>query len=46
MVCDVFLSVQRERSVVKITTGCKAVDDVLGGGVETKALTELYGEYR
>lgn len=37
---------QREREIIKITTGSKAVDSVLGGGVETKAITELYGEYR
>ncbi len=37
---------QRQRGVVKITTGSKAVDAILGGGVETRSLTELYGEFR
>ncbi|MEZ0394634.1 MAG: DNA repair and recombination protein RadA [Desulfurococcaceae archaeon] len=32
-------------SVRKITTGSKALDDLLGGGVETKTITEFYGEY-
>jgi hypothetical protein len=38
--------VQRQRNVVKITTGARQLDDLLGGGIETKAITEMYGEYR
>jgi meiotic recombination protein DMC1 len=37
---------ERQRSVLKIHTGCTAVNELLGGGVETKAITELYGEHR
>ncbi len=29
----------------RITTGSKNFDDLLGGGVETKAVTEVYGEF-
>jgi meiotic recombination protein DMC1 len=29
-----------------ITTGAKELDTLLGGGVETKIITELFGEYR
>jgi len=29
----------------RITTGCDAFDEILGGGVETQAITEVYGEY-
>lgn len=29
----------------KISTGAKDFDDLLGGGVETKAVTEVYGEF-
>ncbi len=32
---------QRDR----ISTGSKSFDDLLGGGVETKAVTEVYGEF-
>jgi len=32
-------------SVRKITTGSKNLDDLLGGGIETKTITEFYGEY-
>ena len=32
---------QRER----ISTGSKSFDDLLGGGIETKAVTEIYGEF-
>ena len=37
---------QRERDIIKITSGCKALDAILGGGVETKSITEIHGEYR
>lgn len=36
---------ERRRKVGKITTGSKALDDLLGGGVETQAITELFGEF-
>ena len=29
----------------RISTGSRAFDDLLGGGVETKAVTEVYGEF-
>jgi len=38
--------VKMERlSIRKITTGSKNLDDLLGGGIETKTITEFYGEY-
>jgi DNA repair protein RadA len=40
---DVIL--ERRRHVGKLTTGSKAFDELLGGGVETQAITELYGEF-
>lgn len=36
----------RKKHIKKITTGSSNLDDLLGGGVETKAITEIYGEYR
>ena len=36
---------ERRRSVRKITTGSKELDALLGGGIETQAITEFYGEY-
>jgi len=36
----------KQRSkVAYITTGCKALDEMLGGGVETGAITEFVGEF-
>ncbi|MFQ6055424.1 MAG: DNA repair and recombination protein RadA [Methanosarcinales archaeon] len=35
----------RRKQVGKLTTGCKSLDDLLGGGVETQAITELYGAF-
>lgn len=29
-----------------ISTGCTALNEILGGGLETGSITELYGEYR
>lgn len=40
------LEVKRERMTVgKITTGSKSLDDLLGGGVETRTITEFFGEF-
>ncbi len=35
----------KRKQVQRITTGSKALDILLGGGVETQAITEFYGEY-
>ena len=32
-------------NVRKITTGSKALDELLGGGVETRTITEFFGEF-
>ncbi len=37
---------ERRRNMLKVTTGSTALDDLFGGGIETGAVTELYGEYR
>lgn len=36
---------ERKISAIKITTGCKSLDDLLGGGIETQGITEVYGQY-
>jgi len=36
---------QERMNIGKITTGSKQLDELLGGGVETKTITEFYGEY-
>jgi DNA repair protein RadA len=33
------------QSVMRLTTGSKAIDEVLAGGLETQTITEFYGEY-
>ena len=35
----------RRQKVDRISTGSRAFDDLLGGGVETGAVTEVYGEF-
>ena len=37
--------VELRKNVRKLTTGCNSLDTLLGGGVETQSLTELYGEF-
>lgn len=36
---------ERRKAVSKISTGCKNLNILLGGGVETQAITECYGQY-
>jgi DNA repair protein RadA len=33
------------QSVLRLTSGSKAIDEILGGGLETQTITEIYGEY-
>jgi DNA repair protein RAD51 len=37
---------QRRSVMVKITTGSKELDKLLGGGFETGCITEIFGEFR
>jgi len=36
---------ERRKEVGKLLTSSKALDELLGGGVETQAITEFFGEY-
>jgi DNA repair protein RadA len=36
---------ERRKAVAKITTGSKNLDNLLGGGIETQAITETYGAF-
>lgn len=36
----------KRQNVVRISTGSKAVDAMLGGGISTQSITEVFGEYR
>lgn len=36
---------ERKKNIKKIATGSSALDSLLGGGVETQAITELFGEF-
>jgi DNA repair protein RadA len=33
------------QSVMRLSTGSKAIDEILAGGLETQTITEFYGEY-
>lgn len=35
----------RRKDIAKVTTGSEAFDDLMGGGLETQSITELFGEY-
>jgi meiotic recombination protein DMC1 len=37
---------QKRKQVIKITTGAKEFDKILGGGIETMSITEAFGEFR
>jgi singapore isolate B (sub-type 7) whole genome shotgun sequence assembly, scaffold_11 len=32
--------------VIKITTGSSELDALIGGGIETMSVTEIFGEFR
>ncbi|KAI4317900.1 hypothetical protein L6164_025729 [Bauhinia variegata] len=36
----------KRKAVARITTGSQALDELLGGGIETGAITEAFGEFR
>lgn len=36
---------KRRQNVLRLTTGSKALDKLLGGGLETQTITEFFGEY-
>jgi len=36
---------ERRTTVTKISMGCKGLDSLLGNGVETQAITEMYGAF-
>ncbi len=36
---------QKRKDIGKITTGSKDLDEMIGGGVETNAITEAYGKF-
>lgn len=36
----------KRKNIVRVTTGSKNLDTLLGGGIETKAITEVFGEFR
>ncbi|XP_026191140.1 meiotic recombination protein DMC1 homolog [Cyclospora cayetanensis] len=48
--CNSFISggelVIRRAKVVKITTGSSQLDQLIGGGIETMSITEIFGENR
>ena len=37
--------ITKRQNILKLTTGSKKLDVLLGGGIETQAITEFYGEY-
>ena len=39
------LVLERRKMVGMLTTGCMEFDEMMGGGIETQAITELYGEF-
>jgi len=32
--------------LIRVTTGSKKLDELLGGGIESMAITEVFGEFR
>jgi len=36
---------ERRKGIGKLTTGCVEFDEMMGGGIESQAITEIYGEF-
>ncbi|MFH8080746.1 MAG: DNA repair and recombination protein RadA [Candidatus Aenigmatarchaeota archaeon] len=36
---------EQQQKAMRITTGSKALDELLGGGVQTQAITEVFGQF-
>ena len=43
---DGSFAAQRTKEIVKISTGCAALNELLQGGIESKCITEMFGEFR
>jgi len=39
-------SMSKRKEIIRITTGAKALDKLIGGGMETCSITEMFGEFR
>ncbi|MEW5311150.1 MAG: hypothetical protein WDW38_002889 [Sanguina aurantia] len=37
---------EQRGEIIQIATGCKELDTILDGGIETGSITEMYGEFR
>lgn len=37
---------QKRAEIILLTTGSKELDKLLGGGIETGSITEIFGEFR
>lgn len=37
---------QKRSEIIQLTTGSKELDKLLGGGIETGSITEMFGEFR
>lgn len=40
------MALQQRGEILKLSTGATALDTILGGGIETGSITEIYGEFR
>jgi RecA/RadA recombinase len=37
---------EKRRNIIRVTTGSTALNSILGGGIETGSITEVFGEFR
>lgn len=44
--CTATQVLARRESVIKLSTGSKSLDELLGGGLESMSITEAFGEFR
>mmetsp|Transcript_15991 Transcript_15991/g.32854 ORF Transcript_15991/g.32854 Transcript_15991/m.32854 type:complete len:332 (-) Transcript_15991:803-1798(-) len=44
--CSALDIYESRKDLIHLTSGCEALDKILGGGIETGGITELFGEFR
>jgi len=44
--CTALEYYEKRKNIIHLTTGSQEFDKLLGGGIETNSITEIFGEFR
>jgi meiotic recombination protein DMC1 len=37
---------EKRKNIIRLTTGSEKLNELLGGGIESQSITEVFGEFR